>query len=73
MDRSEAANEDLSISPDDFKECNYLLQTMSNVLSSLSHNGWITLLTHSFLPIERLHDESASKGEHIMQCVFSSA
>lgn len=61
VDRSEATNEDLSISPDDFKECNYLLQTMSNVLSSLSHNGWITLLTHSFLPIERLHDESASK------------
>ncbi|KAJ5856382.1 Dopey N-terminal [Penicillium soppii] len=35
-----------SISPDDYKECDYLLQTASNIIAALSHNGWITLLTH---------------------------
>ncbi|KAG0158259.1 hypothetical protein PDIDSM_5772 [Penicillium digitatum] len=35
-----------SISPDDYKECDYLLQTASNIISALSHNGWIALLTH---------------------------
>lgn len=34
------------ISPDDYKECDYLLQTASNIIAALSQNGWFTLLTH---------------------------
>ncbi|KAJ5899455.1 hypothetical protein N7495_004199 [Penicillium taxi] len=36
-----------SISPDDYKECNYMLRTTSNIISSLSQNGWIILLTQT--------------------------
>lgn len=45
--QSEINRETTAVSPDDYRECNYLLRTTSNVLSALSHNGWITLLTHS--------------------------
>ncbi|KAJ5506638.1 Dopey N-terminal [Penicillium expansum] len=43
---SEKKTINYSISPDDYKECDYLLQTASNIISALSHNGWIALLTH---------------------------
>lgn len=35
-----------SISPEDYKECEYLLQTASNIIGALSQNGWVALLTH---------------------------
>ncbi|KAJ6188405.1 hypothetical protein N7519_003313 [Penicillium mononematosum] len=43
---SEKKKDNHSISPDDYKECDYLLRTASNIISALSHNGWIALLTH---------------------------
>ncbi|CAG8082465.1 unnamed protein product [Penicillium nalgiovense] len=43
---SEKKTDNHSISPDDYKECDYLLRTASNIISALSHNGWIALLTH---------------------------
>lgn len=63
VDRDGMTQEELVISPDDFKECNYLLQTTSNILSSLSHNGWAALLTHSLSRVEKYNDDSVSKGE----------
>ncbi|KAJ6095813.1 hypothetical protein N7486_006559 [Penicillium sp. IBT 16267x] len=53
--------EDHSISPDNYKECNYLLRTASNIISSLSHSGWITLLTHTLGQIEKRPDASKSE------------
>ncbi|KAJ5923317.1 hypothetical protein N7454_008562 [Penicillium verhagenii] len=52
------AEEDGSISSDDYKECNYLLRTASNIISSLSHNGWITLLTQTLGQTEKRIDAS---------------
>ena len=57
---SEKKTDNYSISPDDYKECAYLLQTASNIISALSHNGWIALLTHVLGNEERLE---ASKSE----------
>ncbi|KAJ5367814.1 Dopey N-terminal [Penicillium brevicompactum] len=51
-----------SISPDDYKECDYLLQTASNIIAALSQNGWITLLTHVLGNEKR---PEASKSEEI--------
>lgn len=52
-----------SISPDDYKECNYLLRTASNIISALSHNGWLTLLTQTLAQAEKRPDASKSEGE----------
>lgn len=51
-----------TLSPDDYKECNYLLRTTSNIISTLSHNGWITLLTHTLDPNEKRPDVPKSEG-----------
>ncbi|KAJ5634423.1 hypothetical protein N7528_002265 [Penicillium herquei] len=58
---SAVAEVDLSISPDDYKECKYLLRTASNVVSSLSHSGWMTLLTHTLDQSEKRPDTSKSE------------
>jgi hypothetical protein len=50
-----------SISPDDYKECDYLLQTASNIISALSQNGWVALLTH-VLGNEKRLETSKSEG-----------
>ena len=52
-----------SISPDNYKECNYLLRTASNIISILSHSGWITLLTQTIADLEKRPDSSKSEGE----------
>lgn len=58
---SEKKSDKYSISPDDYKECDYLLQTASNIISALSHNGWIALLTH-VLGNEKRLETSKSEG-----------
>lgn len=63
VDQSETDKENTPVSPDDFKECNYLLQTTSKILSSLSQNGWAMFLTHPYSPVERHHNGSMSKGK----------
>lgn len=50
------------ISPDDYKECDYLLRTASNIISILSHNGWIILLTHTMGQTEKRPDAPKSEG-----------
>ncbi|RAK97414.1 cellular morphogenesis regulator DopA [Aspergillus ibericus CBS 121593] len=50
-----------TISPDDYKECSYLLQTISNLISTLAHNGWISLLTQTLVQVEKHKDTPASE------------
>lgn len=60
---SEADEDSQSISPDDYKECNYLLRTVSNVISTLSHTGWIALLTQTISDLEKRPDAPKSEGK----------
>ena len=62
-DPNDADPESQSISPEDYKECDYLLQTASNIIAALSQNGWIILLTH-VLGNERRPEKSKSEGNH---------
>lgn len=52
-----------SICPDDYKECNYLLRTASNIISTLSPKGWITLLSHTLGQLEKRPGTSKSDGK----------
>lgn len=61
---SAVTEETNSISPDDYKECNYLLRTASNMITSLSNNGWIVLLTHTLNQSDK-HDKARSEGTWI--------
>ncbi|KAJ5189304.1 Armadillo-like helical [Penicillium cf. griseofulvum] len=51
-----------SISPDDYKECDYLLQTASNIISALSQNGWVALLTHVLGNEKRLETSKSEEN-----------
>ncbi|OJJ50162.1 hypothetical protein ASPZODRAFT_1120079 [Penicilliopsis zonata CBS 506.65] len=51
------------IAVEDFRECNYLLRTISNILSSLSHHGWNILLNHTPSHAERSPDTPASEDK----------
>ncbi|CAI7563870.1 unnamed protein product [Penicillium crustosum] len=59
---SEKKSDKHSISPDDYKECDYLLQTASNIISALSHNGWIALLTHVLGNEKRLETSKSEEN-----------
>ncbi|KAL1970161.1 hypothetical protein VTN77DRAFT_6566 [Rasamsonia byssochlamydoides] len=61
-----------SVSPDDLRECQYLLQTLSRILSSLSHNGWVTLVSHPVSPVEKPRDASTS-DDTVAQRTFQTA
>lgn len=37
----------LAVCVDDRKECTYLFQTISEVISALSHNGWLAFLNNT--------------------------
>lgn len=52
-----------TVSADNYKECHYLFRIVSNILVTLAHNGWISLLTHSVAPLEKRHDPSSSGGK----------
>ncbi|KAJ5287397.1 hypothetical protein N7478_003083 [Penicillium angulare] len=67
---SSVAGDNLSIAPDDYKECNYLLRTASNVISSLSHGGWITFLNYTLGQNEKRSE--APKSEGIPRSGYSS-
>ena len=60
-DQSQSNADHQSISPDDYKECDYLLQTATNIIAVLSHNGWVTILTH-MLGNEKRPETSKSEG-----------
>ncbi|KAE8556259.1 hypothetical protein EYB25_000960 [Talaromyces marneffei] len=53
------------IDPDYRPECQYLLQTLSNLMSCLSQNGWITLVSHSVSQAEHHEPETPENAaEH---------
>lgn len=58
-----------SVSPDDLRECQYLLQTLSRVLSCLSHNGWVTLVSHPVSPVEKPRDASNADGKSLSDVI----
>ncbi|EPS33880.1 hypothetical protein PDE_08842 [Penicillium oxalicum 114-2] len=48
--------QDQAISPDDLRECTYLLRTASNIISTLAQHGWMTLLTSTLSQPEKKPD-----------------
>ncbi|GAD93599.1 protein dopey [Paecilomyces variotii No. 5] len=67
----------LTVSPDHYKECHYLFRTVSNILVTLSHNGWISLLTHSVTPVDKRYDPSSSEDQQdrisLHHAIFNAA
>ncbi|KAE8153415.1 Dopey, N-terminal-domain-containing protein [Aspergillus avenaceus] len=61
----------LSISPDYYKECNYLLETLHHIISVITHNGWVALLTQPLLQGDRQKDASASEDNTRAQALHS--
>lgn len=56
--------QNLAVCAEDYRECTYLFQTISAVISALSHNGWIALLNNTVG--DRSYDVSfTSEGEFI--------
>ncbi|EED23528.1 cellular morphogenesis regulator DopA [Talaromyces stipitatus ATCC 10500] len=50
------------IDSDDRRECQYLLQTLSNLMSCLSQNGWITLVSHPVSQVEQPHESETPEN-----------
>ncbi|KAH1327822.1 Endosome to Golgi transport protein [Aspergillus fumigatus] len=59
---SENEGDNVVISTDDYKECNYLLRTIYNTLCSLSPNGWMSLLTQTLNPVDKQKDGASEDG-----------
>lgn len=53
------------IDPDDRRECQYLLQTLSNLISCLSQNGWITLVSQPVSQVEQPHESQTPESKVI--------
>lgn len=64
--------EDLTISPDDYKEGNYLLETIHSTLSAVSHNGWVSLLTHAPPQVEKQKDVRSSEDHAEAESLHST-
>jgi hypothetical protein len=60
--QSENEGDNAVISTDNYKECNYLLRTIYNILCSLSPNGWMSLLTQTLNSVDKQKD-GASEGK----------
>jgi hypothetical protein len=60
--QSEHGGDNAVISSDDYKECDYLLRTIYNVLCSLSANGWMSLLSQTLNPVDKQKD-GVSEGK----------
>ncbi|KAH8427575.1 cellular morphogenesis regulator DopA [Aspergillus melleus] len=72
VDQSEADTEGLTISPDDYKEGNYLLETLHSSLSAVSHNGWVALLTHTPPQVEKHKDSRTSEDRAETESLHST-
>ncbi|KAJ5776476.1 uncharacterized protein N7511_001487 [Penicillium nucicola] len=74
-DQSQSNPDNQSISPDDYKECDYLLQTATNIIATLSHNGWITLLTHMLSNEKRpsTSKSEASESKSLHSAIFETS
>ncbi|KAL3471884.1 Dopey, N-terminal-domain-containing protein [Aspergillus californicus] len=49
------------VSPGDYAECNYLLETIHHTMDALTHNGWVALLTQTMSQNNRRQDVSSSE------------
>jgi hypothetical protein len=58
--QSENEGDNAVISTDDYKECNYLLRTIYNILCSLSPNGWMSLLTQTLNSVDKQKDGAST-------------
>ncbi|KAJ5168738.1 uncharacterized protein N7482_004332 [Penicillium canariense] len=61
-----------AISPNDHKECIYLLRTASNIISTLSHPGWITILTHTLGQMEKRPDAANSEDNSSVKSLHAT-
>ena len=62
--------QNLAVCAEDYRECTYLFQTISEIISALSHNGWIALLNNTVS--DRSHDVSlTSEGEFLTRTNLS--
>lgn len=62
-----------SLSPDDYKECSYLLETIYNIISVISHNGWVALLTQTSQGDQHQHfstSEDSNRGQNLHSIIF---
>lgn len=53
------------IDSDDQRECQYLLQTLSNLMSCLSQNGWIALVSQAVVQVEQSHEPETPESKFI--------
>ncbi|PYH46542.1 cellular morphogenesis regulator DopA [Aspergillus saccharolyticus JOP 1030-1] len=67
----EQGEENQAVSPDDYRECDYLLRTISNIISTLSHNGWVTLLTQTLSQTDKRIDVHASEDSAGLQSLHT--
>ncbi|PYI18464.1 hypothetical protein BO86DRAFT_406394 [Aspergillus japonicus CBS 114.51] len=67
----EGGSDNQILSPDDYKECDYLLRTISNLISTLDHNGWITLLTQTLSQVSKRKDVHASEESAELQSLHT--
>ncbi|KAL4803763.1 protein dopey [Aspergillus unguis] len=64
------------VSPDDYTECNYLLETIHNTLGVLTHNGWVALLTQTMVQSNRRHDsvsEDNAEAPNLHSIIFQAS
>ena len=61
------------IDPDDRRECQYLLQTLSNLMSCLSQNGWITLVSQPVSQVEQPHESETPESKFVRTVYGTSA
>ncbi|PYH91975.1 hypothetical protein BO71DRAFT_458677 [Aspergillus ellipticus CBS 707.79] len=71
-DQLEPDAENPPLSPDDYKECSYLLQTVSNIISTLSHNGWISLFTQTLAAIDKHKEATTSEDDARSQSLHAA-
>lgn len=61
--------QNLAVCAEDYKECTYLFQTISEVISALSHNGWLAFLNNTVG--DRAFDPSStSEGNSLANKVY---
>ncbi|PLN81779.1 Dopey, N-terminal-domain-containing protein [Aspergillus taichungensis] len=70
-DQTSTGDEAPTICGDDYKECTYLLETIYNVVSALSHNGWVALMTETLSPVDRHHETSTSEDNSQIPTIHS--
>lgn len=65
--------QNLAVSADDYKECNYLIQTISEIISALSPNAWMALLHHTLDDKNsNTSSEEHPEGKNVHSTIFNA-